>query len=187
MSGERVANDACEPLIALYRGWLQGWRPPSSVDETEYRRVKQCADLTDPLTAFVGFGCSFGGKYFGGYARDLKEGRDFVGTASRRLAVKLSRCVDVHFENCDFETLVIPDGALVYLDPPYRGTTPYGFFKSFDHDRFDAWALALSCRATVVRSEYVCPEPWREVASFDVRKSRFKGRQIEKLFQAKAE
>lgn len=187
MSGERVANDACEPLIALYRGWLQGWRPPSSVDEAEYHRVKQCADLTDPLTAFVGFGCSFGAKYFGGYARDHQSRRNYAAVAARGLTDKLSRCADVRFESCDFEALVIPDGSLVYLDSPYRDTTPYGFFKSFDHDRFDAWALALSRRAIVVRSEYACPEPWREVASFDVRKSRFKGRQIEKLFQVKAE
>ena len=183
MSGERVANDACEPLIELYRAWLQGWRPPTHVDEAEYHRVKQLADPTDPLTAFVGFGCSFGAKYFGGYARDRQHGRNYAAVAERNLQRKLAHCSDVRFECCDFEALEIPDGALVYLDAPFRNTTPYGYFASFDHDRFDAWALALSRRAVVVRSEYVCPEPWREVASFYVWKSRLKGRQTERLFQ----
>jgi DNA adenine methylase len=67
--GPRVANDGCEPLIALYQAWLAGWRPPAEVSEELYREVKAKRDPSDPLTAFVGVGCSFGGKWFGGFAR----------------------------------------------------------------------------------------------------------------------
>jgi DNA adenine methylase len=67
--GPRVANDACQPLVTLARAWLNGWRPPAEVSEQLYREVKARKDPTDPLTAFVGFGCSYGGKWFAGYAR----------------------------------------------------------------------------------------------------------------------
>jgi DNA adenine methylase len=183
MSGERVANDACEPLIALYRALQDGWDPPQELDEDEYHWIHAANDSADPLTAFAGFGCAYAGKYFGGYARDPAKGRNFAAVAARGLERKIDACLDVQFECLDFADLDIPSGSLVYLDPPYRGTTAYGYFSEFDHKRFDRWALALARRCVVVMSEYSAPRPWVEVASFDVRKSNFKGCQTERLFQ----
>ena len=62
MTGERVANDACGPLIVLYHAWIDGWRPPEHVSAELYQETHAKMDPHDPLTAFVGFGCSFGGK-----------------------------------------------------------------------------------------------------------------------------
>lgn len=168
MSGERVANDACEPLINLYRAWLAGWRPPASVSEQEYQAIKAKRDPADPMTAFAGFGLSYGGKWFGGYAGGVaKQGNgryyDYNKQNQDSLARKLHKCVNVRFTCVDFDGLHIPDGALVYLDAPYRGTTGYGFFEAFDHDRFDLWALTLARRCKVVRSEFALDAPWCEV------------------------
>jgi len=188
MSGTRIANDACEPLITLYRAWSEGWRPPPEISEDEYYWIQACGDSTDPITAFAGFGVSYGGKFFAGYARSngskknpKPEGVNFAGTAARSLDRKLRACRGVRFECQDFEDLIIPDGALVSLDPPYRGTTAYGFFGAFDHDRFDRWALELARRCVVVRSEYQAPDPWVDVESFPISGGRLQI-QREKLF-----
>ena len=75
MSGERVANDACLPLMNLFRGWQGGWRPPAEITKDEYNAIKSGPrDPKDPLTAFAGFGLGFGGHYFGSYSRGWRIG-----------------------------------------------------------------------------------------------------------------
>lgn len=165
--GPRVANDGCAPLICLYRAWREGWRPPI-ITEDLYRQVKATKDPTDPLTAFVGFGCSYGGKWFGGFARDRQYGRDFAATASR----SLDKLVNGSFElTClDFSNVDVQPGDLVYADPEYRGTTRYGYFRGFDYPAF------------VSEYEAQC-STWELVAEWDVRKSRLKGPQTERLYR----
>jgi site-specific DNA-adenine methylase len=75
---------------------------------------------------------------------------------------KIGACSGVSFSSVDFEVLDIPDGSLVYLDPPYRGTSSVGDGEGFDHDRFEAWANELSDRCIVVLSEYSPPDGWSE-------------------------
>src|SRR3990167_10265864 len=62
------AYDVHKPLISMWKNIQNGWIPPKNISEKEYQIAKTLSD-EDPLKAFVGFGSSFGGKYFGGYAR----------------------------------------------------------------------------------------------------------------------
>jgi DNA adenine methylase len=164
--GPRVANDGCEPLITLYRAWLDGWRPPAEVSEQLYHEVKAKRDPTDPLTAFVGFGCAFGAKWFGGYARDNPaHGTRYCQMATRGLERKLTRCQDVSFVCSDFADLEILPGDLVYCDPPYRGTTAYGYFRGFDYDRYLSKLTEWSVIADVFVSEYAAQSSTWELVS----------------------
>ena len=64
-------------------------------------------------------------------------------------------CVDV--VRCDYRDVVIPDGAVVYADPPYRGTEMhYGSSSSFDSAAFDEWLG--DCGHIVLVSEQSCPK-----------------------------
>ena len=60
----RIANDLHKELISLHKAVQQGWIPPSSVSELEYKEIKNSNEVPDYLKAFVGFGCSFAGRYF---------------------------------------------------------------------------------------------------------------------------
>ena len=62
----------------------------------------------------------------------------------------------------DYRSVPIPDGAVVYCDPPYRGTN-CGCYEGFDFDAFDAWLA--SCGHMCVVSEYTAPSGCIEVAS----------------------
>jgi DNA adenine methylase len=161
--GPGTVSDACAPLANLYRAVLGGWDPPASLSEDEYCAARALPD-SDPLKAFAGFGCSFGGKWFGGYARS--SGRNFADITRRALlrdVPKLSEC-DV---GCVDFLSVVPrtDGNLViYCDPPYAGTTGYGGVPRFDSDRF--WEVVRGwerCGVPVFVSEYECPIPSRVV------------------------
>jgi DNA adenine methylase len=198
--GPRVANDGCEPLITLYRAWLAGWRPPTEVSEQLYHEIKARKDPADPLTAFVGFGCSFGAKWFGGYARAFVkpgtrsktsparggiEPADFVSWAAIDLAKKLTRCRDVRFVCSDFADLEILPGDLVYCDPPYRGTTAYGYFRGFDYDRYLSKLTEWSAIADVFVSEYAAQaDSWEQVAELGTHSGTL-AKQDERLYRVR--
>ena len=61
----------------------------------------------------------------------------------------------------DYQSVLIPDNALVYADPPYRGTDCNGY-DGFDFERFDKWLADVPFM--VVISEYKCPDGCAEVA-----------------------
>jgi len=202
-TGERVANDACLPLINMYRAYATGWRPPLVLSEETYQELKSKQDPDDPLTAFAGFGCSFSGKWFGGYARSwAKPGtltqisKDYPGAvpismaaaAARGLARKAAAIEASTFFAGDFTDLVIPDGALVYVDPEYRDVERYGFFReSFPHDRFDAWVAALARRCVVLGSEYRPRSPaWVEIDAWSTSKNIAAAPRTERLFAVQA-
>ena len=72
--GNKYASDANPYLVAMWKALQGGWVPPSTITESEYLVIKNTPDDHPPeLVAFVGFGCSWGGKWFGGWGKVLGE------------------------------------------------------------------------------------------------------------------
>lgn len=67
----------------------------------------------------------------------------------------------------DYRDVYIPDGAVVYCDPPYANTEGYGV--AFDPRAFYAWCRAVGKRHPLFVSEYWMPSDFRCVAEFTVR------------------
>ena len=65
----------------------------------------------------------------------------------------------------DYQDVPIPDGAVVYCDPPYKGTNAYGISEkqAFDHERFYEWCLTRDFPVFI--SEYQMPDGFTEIAS----------------------
>src|SRR5271165_6587898 len=121
---KRIGGDLNGALIALWIALAEGWSPPTHVSESDYARVKAAANTEDPMTAFVGFGCSFAGKWFGGYARG-GVGRNYAANAASSLRKKLAGLQGVEWRRSDYRALKHPSGSVIYCDPPYAGTTQY--------------------------------------------------------------
>lgn len=66
----------------------------------------------------------------------------------------------------DYRDLHIPDGAVVYCDPPYANTEGYG--AAFDHLTFYSWCRAVGKRFPLFVSEYWMPPDFRCVAEYEV-------------------
>ena len=60
-----------------------GYDLPESVSEQEYKYIREHKDDDPALAGFVGFGCSFGGKWFGGYARDNRTSRNYASVSKQ--------------------------------------------------------------------------------------------------------
>jgi DNA adenine methylase len=159
----RLAVDACAPLITMWRAAFAGWVPPEVVTKEDYERIKQMKDPNEPLTAFVLFGCSFGGKWCGGYAKNRPTQR-YAEHASKVVVKKAADCRGVALECCDYqekEPGCWPFGTVMYCDPPYAGTVGYAAVGPFDTDAFWKWAGAHARRGVhvYVSESGSCEEP----------------------------
>lgn len=65
----------------------------------------------------------------------------------------------------DYRNISIPDGAVVYCDPPYKGTEEY-VEGGFNHDEFWQWVREQSKNNPVYVSEYSAPEDFICIRSF---------------------
>ena len=153
------STDVNAALINLYLAVQQGWVPPSEVSRETYAAAKALPD-TDPMKAFCGFGCSFGGKWFGGYVeptRTLQDG----GVRKMHTAAKMALIRDCSGRDFAIVNMLgVPPssvGAVLYLDPPYAGTTTYAGAPPFDSEAFCRRCAEWALFTDVFVSEYVFP------------------------------
>jgi len=182
--GPIYASDSCRPLILCLKAVQAGWVPPDFISEEEYYELKAAwkEGVESALIGFVGFNCSWGGKWFAGYARS--GDRNLCLECKRDILRKMKQCKDVIFEHKNYKNLT-PNNALIYCDPPYAGTTGYG--ETFDTKMFWRTARRWSKTNTVIISEYVAPPDFKIIAEFDhfSIKSMDKKATTEYLFQLK--
>lgn len=178
-----VGSDRNAEMIALWTALRDGWIPPENVDEAEYRRVRGDANESPALRGFVSVGCSFGGKVWGGYAR----GRQNYARGSSRTSVRAAKSLrNVEFFVAEYADWSHLSGALLYLDPPYGGTTGWG---AWDPDVFWAWARKMAKDNMVFVSEYAAPDGWEQVWSAEFGSglrcgtNGFGGKHVERLFR----
>lgn len=170
---ERIANDLHKELIALHIAVQQGQELPSVVSEEEYKEIQQNKhNYPEWLVAFVGFGLSFSGKYFGGYARDGSD-RNYCQNAKGTLLKKHSKLQDVKFYNLSYLDVSIPPESLIYCDIPYKDTTKYST-GGFDHEAFYKYAKQKWSEGHIVyvsEYEHNVPEGWEVIWRHESTKS----------------
>ena len=102
-----------------------------------------------------------------GTIRDLQSLERLQSLESLQSLERLERLQSPFFESysMDYQDVPIPDGAVVYCDPPYKGTKVYGKSgkQTFDHERFYEWCLTRDFPVFV--SEYQMSDGFTEIAS----------------------
>lgn len=182
----KIASDSCESIILLWRHLQAGGDLPDAISEAEYAALKRAPESW--LKAFVGFGCSFAGRYFGGYAR-CSRGTNYAGEAKRGALRKAStfRPSD-RFLFGSYETISVEGPHVIYCDPPYVGTTPYSGQPKWDADRFWEWARDQGRKGhTVLISEYSAPDWAVLVSEFSTRTAIRAGREKGNRVQPRTE
>ncbi len=186
VEGPRIGNDINTPLIKLWEALQRGWVPPDTITREQYVQINHNKAAYPPeLVCFVGFLCSFGGKWFGGYAFNNK-GDNYAARGSRALLKQKPLIQDVLFLNHDYRELPLPGKCLIYCDPPYKNTTAYK--DSFSHKEFWNWVRATSDKHPVFVSEYEAPDDFECLIEIPVktkldRNSNYP--RLEKLFKFK--
>ena len=151
-----ICNDKHEYLIEMLKGVQNGYELPEHISEEEYKYIKSHKDEDKILAGFVGFGCSFGGKFFGGYARN-KEQTNYALQSKKSLLKDMIYLSNAEFTCLDYRDVDIPNGSIVYADPPYANTTTYQGQK-FDSEAFWEYMRQISKHNQVFISEQTAPD-----------------------------
>lgn len=195
VDGLRIGSDSNKYLIALLNSIKKGDKPPLNVSKKTYYEVKNnINDFNPAFVGWVGFCCSFRGKWFGGYVNNYsikrikKDGSlPNYQIESRNSLIKQSKKIkDVDFVNTSYQDLDIPSKSIIYCDPPYKGVTSYK--DKFDSDVFYVWCQDMAKKGhTVFLSEYNAPiSIFEEVWSLEVfsqMNTNGNKKSIEKLFK----
>jgi DNA adenine methylase len=155
---------------------MDGWTPPEQITEDEYNDLRTAEPSA--LRAFAGFGGSFGGKWFGGYARGGFQSsgapRNHQAESARAVIARRRELegTNVHFKHASYDRGHPTPNMVVYCDPPYASTLGYKGTIDFDHVAFWQWCRDQVSRGVLVLvSEYTAPEDFVCVAEFDHRMS----------------
>lgn len=162
---------------------------PVEVSEEEYKAIK--GTEPNPITSWVRFVCSFGGKFENGYAREKGSNDKTFVTYGLNNAKKQSPLIqNVDFICDSYENYSYLENCLIYNDIPYFDTTSYKTTK-FDHNKYWEWVRMMSKKNEVFTSEYVAPNDFECVWQGEV-KTNFASQRnnathtaIEKLFKLK--
>lgn len=189
IGGVRIASDANPYLITMYKALQQGWEPPQTMTREQWQDIKQRMDVNDPLTAFAGFGCSFAGVMFAGFADFDKRhpGTSYCGNAYSATVRLREQIKSIEFNCHNYQTLN-PKGACIYCDPPYVKTAGYKTAQTFNHTEFWQTMRDWSKSNTVLISEYVAPPDfvpiWQQRKTTGLRDKTGRGlKTIECVFQ----
>jgi hypothetical protein len=79
---------------------------------------------------------------------------------------QLEQLEPVKLYSGDYRDVEIPDWAVIYCDPPYKGTTEYKE-GGFDHANFWDWVRIKSKTHKVYVSEYQAPDDFEVILSFE--------------------
>jgi len=175
VTGWRIASDSHCPLISMWKALIyNSWTPPEYVTKEEYDNVRTNPDnYSQHYLGWVGFNCSYRGKWFGGYAGKCKTNinteRNYQSESIRNVTKQIPKLVGVDFRCVDYTQLLLPRNSLVYCDPPYFDTTKYR--DDVEHERFWNWVRKISKEHNVFVSEYVAPPDFKCVWSKEVASS----------------
>ena len=165
VDGKRIANDIHYHLIQMWKELVGGWIP-KKITKEEYSEVRtNQSKYPAYFVGWVGFNCSYSGKWFGGFADDYPESRrnkkgvlpNYQMEAINNIPKQVQKMKGVIFKNKPYYELDLPPKSIVYCDPPYEGTTKYA--RDFEHNLFWDWVRNISKQGhTVFVSEYNAPD-----------------------------
>lgn len=179
----------------MYKALQGGWQPPESVTEDEYCQIKNNISLyPNYLVGFVGFGCSFGGKFFNGYAKGgFNKGipRAHSRESRNNILKQANKLKDVVFYCMSYQNVPLKPNSIIYCDIPYKNTTKYKQNeKHFDYEEFYNWCIEKHKQGhKIFISEYSMPDifacVFKREQSITLGKNSTNSTRIEKLFIVK--
>lgn len=156
--GKRIANDINPYVIAMWRQLISGWYPPK-ISKDLYHSIKNNKHrYSDHLVGWAGIGCSYSGKWFGGYAgitRTIEGIRDYQDESISHATGQAKSLKNIVLTAYNYQDVTIPPNSIVYCDPEYKGVT--GYDRSINHTLFWDWVRFISRNNRVYVSEYQAP------------------------------
>lgn len=185
-----ICNDLHPYLIAMYQALQNGYDLPENISEEQYKYIREHKDEDKALTGFVGFECSFGSQWFATYARDHSGKHNFCKEGRNAIMRDIENLRTAKFTCADYRSVDIPDGSIVYADPPYVGVAGYST-GGFDSSDFWEYMRKISEKNTVFISELQAPDDfvcvWQKEILRTLNGNSKRPKPVEKLFVHKSQ
>jgi len=160
-----IASDQQPDIIEMWKKiQANTLRIPKNITEREYNILKETKS-PNAMKAVAGFGLSFGGKYFAGYAQKWagNSGRNFLNEFKNSIdkikdSIRKDNVIFYNKSYIDFK----PNNMLIYCDPPYKSTEGYST-GAFDHELFWNIMRKWSKNNCVFISEESAPSDFKVV------------------------
>lgn len=167
-----IGCDKHVDLMIMWDNVSKGWKPPRVVSKEFHAQLK--LESPSAIRAFVGFGCSYMGKFFNGYNNSALKSYNRIISVSKQFQEK-----NVTFMESSDYTEHSPHGMTIYCDPPYEESivsnkTLKGF-RGFNHEVFWKTMREWSKENLVVISETKAPDDFICIWEKHVGKNFYKG------------
>ena len=168
VGGNRIGNDIDGYLISMWKALQNGWLPPSNVSEEQYHSIRLSPENYPPeLVSFVGYLCSYRGKWMAGYAYS-QDGINYSRVGRDSLLQQVPGIKRVYFTSVDYRRMILPPRSIIYCDPPYEGVL--GYDTNFHHKLFWKWARERGQEGhRVFVSEYNAPSDFKCIRTIPCR------------------
>lgn len=146
----QYGSDGCEELIMLWDEVLRGvFRHPTTnpIDKTCWMKLKHMEQPT-AIKAYVGFGYSFSGIYFGAFTPTYKGNR-----LEQSLYKQASKFPNLKVRHCDYQSALdgVNGRSVIYCDPPYtEGTYKFGSSFAYEENKFQQQVLTWKAQGHMV-------------------------------------
>lgn len=173
----KIANDKNKFLIEMFKSLVNGNEYPKVITKNAYDTRRDLYNLSKRhlvLTAedyaeigWYGWMASFNGRFFsGGYSGHnvlLKNGktRDYITEQINNTLKSIPKLKNINFISEEYDKVDIPQGSIVYCDPPYKDTKQYETSKNFDYEKFYNWCRKNKEQYQIFISEYNMPEDFK--------------------------
>ena len=161
-----ILSDISKPIITMWKA-LQNpdIKLPDEITKEQYEYYKKTRDENDWMTAYVGFGASFMGKYFGGYAGI--SGKKNIAK-SMQYHMNKKRFLNAYYYHASYDEMEYRYDSIVYCDPPYYNRTKgHNYKDAFDHSVFWNWVRKMVSKGHLMLiTEYTIPDDFKVVHDF---------------------
>jgi len=177
----KTTDDFLKLLINSFGNQKKYYLYSKEISDLKYNLVKEIIEKHD---VFRGY------KQTETYKRAIEQPKQLEQLTRLGGLERLERIDEVKATNKSYHDFSEVSGAILYLDPPYEGTTQYGYINSFDSQEFYDWAFEIAKTNIVIISSYsISDERFETVYSFDKARSNIQSRtrndKCEKLFMVK--
>lgn len=170
--GNKTTDDFLKLLVNSFGNQKRGYLYSKEISDSKYNLAKEIIENHD---VFRGY------KQTETYKRAIEQPKQLE---------QLERIDEVKATNKSYQDFSKVSDAILYLDPPYEGTTHYGYINSFNSQEFYDWAFEMAKTNIVIISSYsISDKRFEAVYSFDKARSNIQSRtrndKCEKLFMVK--
>ena len=189
----KTTDDFLKLLINSFGNNKKGYLYSKETSDLKYNLAKEIIEKHD---VFIGYKQTetykkvTSGPDWNWFNAKAEDNRTLGQLKHLQQVDRLQKVNKIKATNKSYHDFSEVSGAILYLDPPYEGTSQESYINSFDSQEFYNWAFEMSKSNIVIISSYsISDERFEVVYSFDKARSTLqsgtRNNKCEKLFMVK--